>query len=535
MCKEPKQRPVRKVTKKSKSEVNGNKEPPNLSEEENDNSTIRCPCGDNSDKGMMIQCETCLVWQHSICVGIREDKAVPSHYFCEICLPRNFKCLCGENTVSGKFIECGECSTWQHVKCLGKSATTLGKSYRCPNCVPQDFVATPKLLKRKDQKKMSNQAKNFSFITSDYLREMFEKDFLSLYKAKENQEKVGELLPSKQEVMEKYCIKFCDATQEHKMECYELLKGISILLDCNIDTAKEWFEEILQDMIEMHVDVKEISDPMEGWTEIKSNNDSKVKTILTENWGKDMSQHLDFYKTNNQLGLLMKQNVAANQFLVEYLGNVLLMKDWDRSNLIMEERIRVLRTNRVMNDSTVCIDARTCGNKSRFIRRSCTSNAIVKFLEIEQDIHAGIFAKNIIESNTEITIDFDGDWMDSKHLLNCPCNLENCKVDTWFKHRQSRAKQVLSDMKSLSFSSDTDESEEEVKRKKRKKIVTLSPSRLDRSSKKSNDEEEPEIQSIPTEKMSREERKIAMLMKSFQKMENRQNRKRRSEPEKKKD
>ena len=70
-------------------------------DEEDDNSTIRCPCGDNTDKGgLMIQCETCLVWQHSICLGIREDKAVPPHYFCEICLPRNFKCFCGEVVIT---------------------------------------------------------------------------------------------------------------------------------------------------------------------------------------------------------------------------------------------------------------------------------------------------------------------------------------------------------------------------------------------------------------------------------------------------
>jgi hypothetical protein len=57
---------------------------------------IRCPCEDNTDHGLMIQCEACLVWQHSLCVGIREDKSVPAHYFCETCLPRNFDCICDE-------------------------------------------------------------------------------------------------------------------------------------------------------------------------------------------------------------------------------------------------------------------------------------------------------------------------------------------------------------------------------------------------------------------------------------------------------
>lgn len=120
-------------------------------EEGGDNSVIRCPCEDNVDKGMMIQCETCLVWQHSVCVGIREDKSVPAHYFCEICLPRNFRCSCGENTAKGKLIECPGCSTWQHIRCLGRIVKGAAKNYRCPNCDPESY--TPDKLKKKLPKK----------------------------------------------------------------------------------------------------------------------------------------------------------------------------------------------------------------------------------------------------------------------------------------------------------------------------------------------------------------------------------------------
>lgn len=66
------------------------------SDDEEATGTIRCICNDDSDHGLMIQCEKCLVWQHSICVGIRGDKAVPKHYYCEVCQPRTFKCLCNK-------------------------------------------------------------------------------------------------------------------------------------------------------------------------------------------------------------------------------------------------------------------------------------------------------------------------------------------------------------------------------------------------------------------------------------------------------
>ena len=36
---------------------------------------------------MMIQCETCLLWQHGECYGMKRDEDIPEHYFCEICRP----------------------------------------------------------------------------------------------------------------------------------------------------------------------------------------------------------------------------------------------------------------------------------------------------------------------------------------------------------------------------------------------------------------------------------------------------------------
>lgn len=61
-----------------------------------DVSYIRCACGNNVDFGLMIQCETCDVWQHAGCVGIKNANAIPSHYYCEKCKPRTFNCSCNK-------------------------------------------------------------------------------------------------------------------------------------------------------------------------------------------------------------------------------------------------------------------------------------------------------------------------------------------------------------------------------------------------------------------------------------------------------
>ena len=40
--------------------------------------------GDEGD--LMVMCETCKVWQHTICMDI-PNNAIPEHYYCELCEP----------------------------------------------------------------------------------------------------------------------------------------------------------------------------------------------------------------------------------------------------------------------------------------------------------------------------------------------------------------------------------------------------------------------------------------------------------------
>lgn len=53
---------------------------------EDESGRIRCVCGNEDDDGFTIQCESCLVWQHAVCVGIARNN-VPEVYLCEECRP----------------------------------------------------------------------------------------------------------------------------------------------------------------------------------------------------------------------------------------------------------------------------------------------------------------------------------------------------------------------------------------------------------------------------------------------------------------
>jgi hypothetical protein len=53
---------------------------------EDDTGKIRCVCGSDEDDGFTIQCDSCLAWQHAVCVGIARNN-VPEVFLCEECRP----------------------------------------------------------------------------------------------------------------------------------------------------------------------------------------------------------------------------------------------------------------------------------------------------------------------------------------------------------------------------------------------------------------------------------------------------------------
>ncbi len=49
-------------------------------------SEIQCICADNTDDGLTIQCDNCLIWQHCLCVGLTLEQASNlSTYLCNKC------------------------------------------------------------------------------------------------------------------------------------------------------------------------------------------------------------------------------------------------------------------------------------------------------------------------------------------------------------------------------------------------------------------------------------------------------------------
>uniref|UniRef100_A0A4W3GJF2 PHD finger protein 20-like protein 1 n=1 Tax=Callorhinchus milii TaxID=7868 RepID=A0A4W3GJF2_CALMI len=65
---------------------------------------VRCVCHLDEEKGFMIQCEDCLCWQHSVCMGLVED-SIPDQYACPFC----------QNTGESQELGCSQ-PCWQSIK-----------------------------------------------------------------------------------------------------------------------------------------------------------------------------------------------------------------------------------------------------------------------------------------------------------------------------------------------------------------------------------------------------------------------------------
>lgn len=59
-------------------------------EDDNVKELVHCQCGVTEELGLMVQCETCLTWQHSHCLGIESPEDVSDGYTCKACSDSKF-------------------------------------------------------------------------------------------------------------------------------------------------------------------------------------------------------------------------------------------------------------------------------------------------------------------------------------------------------------------------------------------------------------------------------------------------------------
>ena len=106
------------------------------------------------------------------------------------------------------------------------------------------------------------------------------------------------------------------------------------------------------------------------------------------------------------LGLFAGEDIARGEFVIEYIGQVVLNEENQLNNLFTD----VFYSFRLKENWLV--DSLTWGNKSRYInhaRSVAIENLIAKNVYVQGNIQLGLFAQKPIHFGDELLFNYDGD------------------------------------------------------------------------------------------------------------------------------
>lgn len=136
---------------------------------------------------------------------------------------------------------------------------------------------------------------------------------------------------------------------------------------------------------------------------------SEVKVVQTEKKG---------------YGLVATSPIAANQFIYEYIGEV-INEEAFRERMVDYDTRKLRHFYFMMLAKDSFIDATERGCLARFCNHSCSPNAYVDKWVVGDKLRMGIFAKAAIQVGEEITFDYNVDRYGAQ-LQPCYCGLSNC-------------------------------------------------------------------------------------------------------------
>ncbi|TMW63836.1 hypothetical protein Poli38472_002777 [Pythium oligandrum] len=130
---------------------------------------------------------------------------------------------------------------------------------------------------------------------------------------------------------------------------------------------------------------------------------------------------------NAGLGLFVDDSVAKDEFIIEYIGEMVSQEEAERRGTIYDKLNRSYLFNL---DTETVVDATRKGNKTRFINHSSKPNCYSRIVNINSDYRIGIYALRDIEPHTELFFDYGYEKdMQHEHLHKQPT------ITEWMKKR----------------------------------------------------------------------------------------------------
>ncbi|CAI5745795.1 unnamed protein product [Peronospora destructor] len=125
-------------------------------------------------------------------------------------------------------------------------------------------------------------------------------------------------------------------------------------------------------------------------------------------------------------GLFVDDLVAKDEFIIEYIGEMVSQEEADRRGAVYD---KVNRSYLFNLDTKTVIDSTRKGNKTRYINHSSKSpNCACKIMNVNSDFRIGLYATHDIQPHTELFFDYGYD----KELYHAEL-LKQPTVTEWMK------------------------------------------------------------------------------------------------------
>ncbi|ETW75709.1 hypothetical protein HETIRDRAFT_106382 [Heterobasidion irregulare TC 32-1] len=116
-----------------------------------------------------------------------------------------------------------------------------------------------------------------------------------------------------------------------------------------------------------------------------------------------VQRSLEVRESDHGLGLFTTEPVKEDEFVLEYVGEIIYGSTIDSRDALARHRTR----NYVFGlDTTFAIDATSAGNISRYINHADDANCYSRLLQVNDENRIGIFAIRDIEPGEEISINY---------------------------------------------------------------------------------------------------------------------------------
>ncbi|EAY15650.1 PHD-finger family protein [Trichomonas vaginalis G3] len=114
-------------------------EPTYYTDEDSGQYGVRCTCGDNHNRGLLVQCEKCQFWLHGICVNCPRASST-EQFLCPFCQAKRLRCRCKKNkSYNIPIVQCSHCKLYLHKQCEGLGFGIIPKPFVCCQCHKTPF------------------------------------------------------------------------------------------------------------------------------------------------------------------------------------------------------------------------------------------------------------------------------------------------------------------------------------------------------------------------------------------------------------